>query len=417
MRTILLLLASGATAFAAQQEASRDFQKSVPLAAGQKLSVEHAFGEVAVRGAAQKDVEIRASIRAAGSSREDAQRIVNLIEIQVDQSAAGVSVRTRYPGEHGGRRNMSYSVSYDITMPESAQLEVRNTFGGVAVSDVKNTIMVKNGHGGLRTRNGKGAQRLENNFGAIEVQDNAGDVTATNSNGAIRIADVAGSVDARSSFGSVTVDRTGQNVTVANSNGSITVTSAGGEARLTSSFGTISASGVAKGLTVTGSNGSVKAARIGGPANIRTNFGSIDVNGIEGGVEAHNSNGAIKLNGVKGSARLITTFGSLSVTDLAGSLDATNSNGSVQASLLAGSGCQPVVIRTNFGPVKVWLPEPANYNVSASTSFGKVSSEFPLTVSGQISSESVNGRIGNGGCELRISNSNGGIDILKGPRR
>lgn len=413
MRTILLLLVSGGAALASQQEASRDFQKNVPLAAGQRLNIEHSFGEVTVRGAAQKEVAIRATLRAAGSSREDAEKVVNSIEILVDQNSAGVFVRTKYPDQGFFRRNMSYSVSYDITMPDASALEVKNSFGGVSVSDIRGAVTVKNGHGRLRSTGCKGAQRLDNSFGSIEVLNAGGDVIAGDSNGSIRIADVTGSVEARSSFGGVTVERAGQNVTVTNSNGAVTVTDAGGEARLNSSFGAITASGIGKAVTVTGSNGSVRVTRAGGPANVRTNFGSIELNDINGGVEAHNSNGTIRITGIKGAARLTTTFGSLVVNDLSGPLDATNSNGSVQATLTGASGCRPVTIRATFGPVKVWLPEPANYDVSAATSFGKVSSEFPLTVSGQISSESVNGKIGNGGCELRISNSNGSVQILK----
>jgi hypothetical protein len=36
-----------------------------------------------------------------------------------------------------------------------------------------------------------------------------------------------------------------------------------------------------------------------------------------------------------------------------------------------------------------------------------------VTVSGQTNSESLQGKIGNGGCELKIVDSNGRIEIVK----
>ena len=39
-----------------------------------------------------------------------------------------------------------------------------------------------------------------------------------------------------------------------------------------------------------------------------------------------------------------------------------------------------------------------------------------MTMSGEISNDSLNAKIGGGGCELRLMDQNGSIDILKGGR-
>jgi len=62
------------------------------------------------------------------------------------------------------------------------------------------------------------------------------------------------------------------------------------------------------------------------------------------------------------------------------------------------------------------LPENASYDVTARTSFGHIKTDFPVTTSGDLGSDSLNGKIGNGGCRLSLTNSNGGIEILKGSR-
>jgi hypothetical protein len=73
-------------------------------------------------------------------------------------------------------------------------------------------------------------------------------------------------------------------------------------------------------------------------------------------------------------------------------------------------------LRTSFAPIRLYLTDGANYDVTAHTSFGHVNSELPVTVSGTIGNDSLSGKIGNGGCELRLTDSNGGIEILKGAR-
>jgi hypothetical protein len=38
---------------------------------------------------------------------------------------------------------------------------------------------------------------------------------------------------------------------------------------------------------------------------------------------------------------------------------------------------------------------------------------LPITTSGQVGGDSLTGKIGNGGCTLSLTNSNGSIEILK----
>jgi hypothetical protein len=67
--------------------------------------------------------------------------------------------------------------------------------------------------------------------------------------------------------------------------------------------------------------------------------------------------------------------------------------------------------------MKAYVPAGANYDLTAKTTFGRISSELSVTASGTTSGDSLTGRIGAGGCELRLANSNGSIEILKAAAR
>lgn len=448
---VLLALCAIPAVARTQQETVRNFDRTVPLGAGQRLQIESKFGEIKVHGAAQKDVVIHATIRAAAGSQSEAQSLAEGIKIDVQQSASGVSIRTIYPERERswfGSHNLSYSVNYDITLPESAPLEVRNEFGEVTLSGCKGGSRVVNGHGALHLRDGAGTHNLEDAFGAVEVSGNNGDVTVNNGNGAVTVSDVTGSVDVKGRFGKVTVRNTGRGVTVVNNNGAVTVdiagsanvtnsfgevgvhavrddvtvrnangaimaTKAGGAAWLKTTFGSITATDVGKTLNATSANGSIRATKVGGQLTAKGSFGVIDLSQVTGGIDVTNQNGAVKAVDVKGSARVVTSFGGITMEDVAGSVEATNTNGSITVTSAARSGCQPIVLKSSFGPIKLWLPDAVNYDVTATTSFGMINLDFPVTTSGAISQDALHGRIGNGGCELRITDTNGRIDILK----
>ena len=134
----LLLLAAMPLAAegADRDEFKRTFEKTVALRSGQKLRIEHANGKIEVRTRREPQVSISATIRVSSSDVEGARQFSEQIRIDVEESPSGVAVVTRYPEKKwsfSGRGFVSYSVDYDIVMPETAPLEVRNRVGNVEV--------------------------------------------------------------------------------------------------------------------------------------------------------------------------------------------------------------------------------------------------------------------------------------------
>jgi hypothetical protein len=108
-----------------------------------------------------------------------------------------------------------------------------------------------------------------------------------------------------------------------------------------------------------------------------------------------------------------TSFGGVMLDGVGGAVDVDNQNGSVEVRAAGHAGCQPVSARTAFSVLRVYLPDGANYDVEARTSFGKVRSEHAIAVSGEVGGSSLTGKMGSGGCVLRLINTNGSVEILK----
>ena len=126
----LILICSCALPAFAREEYKREFQKTVALPAGRSFRIENSNGNLNIHTQAKNEVYIQANIRCSADTAAEARSFCDQIQIPVEDSAAGVSVRTDYPN-NWNHRNLGYGVDYDIAMPESAPLDVRNRFGGI----------------------------------------------------------------------------------------------------------------------------------------------------------------------------------------------------------------------------------------------------------------------------------------------
>ena len=87
----------------ARNEYSRNFDKTVTLASGQGVRLEHRMGNVNLRTHAGRDVVVHASIRVSASNDTEAKRVAEQIRIEVAPAGSALVIRTEYPKEeHGG---------------------------------------------------------------------------------------------------------------------------------------------------------------------------------------------------------------------------------------------------------------------------------------------------------------------------
>jgi hypothetical protein len=443
----ILICCCALTAFG-REVYERDFQKTVALAGSRSLRVENSNGRVTVRTHASAEASIRASIRCSAPTVAEARGLADRIQIVVEESGSGASVRTEYPKNWRG--NVSYSVDYDVIVPETAPLEIRNRFGAVSVDNLHAGATIINNNGQVNLRGSRGSQRIENSFGDVEVRSNDGDVTIRNSNGSVTVSDIRGAIDLANRFGDIRTTNVGRGLTIHSNNGNIEATNVTGVVVITNSFGRvvvadaksdvkvqnqngevqanritglaelatsfapIQVSHIGKALTVRASNATITGDTVGESATVETSFGGVDLRGVKGSVQVTAGNSSIRLVGIGGGVYAKTSFKGVTISDTAGSITVESANGSVTVEPKATQRCEPISLRTSFGPIRVTAPAGVGYNVVAKTSFGRVHSEPEMTISGEISNETLNSKIGGGGCELRLMDQNGDIEILKG---
>lgn len=336
---------------------------------GGKVSVEHQFGGVTIRGGGEGTVSVRAFIRS--SDPEFGKQI----RVEAASTAGGVTIATVYPsGRWSRNRDFSYSVDYEIVVPRSAPVHVSNRFGSINATGIAPSSEIENRHGSVRVTDARGPQNVQNQFGSIDVSNIAGDVVVRNANGSIRAEEIRGKADLTNRFGSVVLVNAGSSATVRNS------------------------------------NGSVQVRGVNGAATVDNSFGSIKVEDVRGNLGVDASHSQIDVRGVSGDASVKTTFSSANVSRVRGAIDVQNQNGAISVS--GASVCQPISLRTSFSTIRVGVPANASYAVNARTSFGRISSDLPITTR-TLSGETAVGTIGGGRCRMDLVNNNGSITIRK----
>jgi hypothetical protein len=194
--------------------------------------------------------------------------------------------------------------------------------------------------------------------GSISVDDLTGEVTARTSGGSLNFGRIDGPVDGRTSGGSITL--------------------AGGK----------------------------------GKAVVHTSGGSISIREVAGDVDASTSGGSISIERASGRVSAHTSGGGISVGEAIGAIDASTSGGSVTASLLAQpkDECR---LYTSGGSINVNLGKDVHMNLDASTSGGRVSTDFPVPSSGDRHHSELRAPINGGGPRLYLHTSGGGINVRR----
>lgn len=160
------------------------------------------------------------------------------------------------------------------------------------------------------------------------------------------------------------------------------------------------------------SGGSIKLSGCGGSVELRTSGGSITIGEVDGEIMTHTSGGSITIGIAKGGVDAYTSGGSITVEEARSTIKARTSGGRITTAL-AGQPSANCRLSTSGGSITIYLAEDIQLDVNARTSGGRVHTDFPVTISGEISKSSLNAKINGGGPELYLRTSGGSIYIRK----
>src|SRR5207247_9551779 len=158
-----------------------------------------------------------------------------------------------------------------------------------------------------------------------------------------------------------------------------------------------------KGNRETDGNGAITLADS-GDTYAKTSFGSVLIERVNGNLTVENNNSSVTARNVKGDANVRTSFAGVTLDGIGGKISVDNQNGGIAVTASRPtSGCRDILLKTSFSSIRVQVPQGLGYNLTAHTSFGRISSELPVTSTGSNGGDTLNGTIGSGGCLLQLN--------------
>ena len=321
---------------------------------GTSLRVVDDRGEITVNTWDEPKIKVVVNKRVIGSDENDAKNIDEKTKasINVSDNQVNLDANTHAAGNKPVESNLQ------IWVPKKVAVE--------AIS----------GRGAINISNRDGEVHATTNRGDVTVQQVNGNTTITARRGAVRAQDIKGDVAVNGRLDDVTVnDVTG----TANLSGEF--------------FGQTSLAHIGKGVTFHSSRTDLEMAALAGDINIES--------------------GDLRARAVAGPMRLTTRSKDIHIEDVTGDLKVENSNGMVEYH--AGNKLGAVEISNSRGDVQLTLPEKVSFQVDAQARRGDVSTEFEgISTRSDRNDHSLEGTVGNGGPQIRVTNTNGDISLRKG---
>lgn len=313
---IILCLATSLPAAAVE----RNIDKSFSVKRGGTLSLDSDLGSVKINSHAQDEVRVKVELLAHTSNNSRAEEIFNNFKLDLNSNGKDVIITGDLP-QRMFWNNYHLSVSFNITVPEQYNLDVKTGAGNIEVGDIEGEARLRTSGGRINLGNVNGEVNAKTSGGSIYVKDVNGDTNINTSGGDIRVGMVKGNLIARTSGGGIDVNgvegdlsarTSGGNLRLMNVNGNLTGSTSGGTivAELTKQVDgplDLRSSGGSIKLTVPGDfRANLRAATTGG--NVYTN---IPIS-VTGKISGSYLNG--KLNGGGPEVTLKTSGGNIRIT-------------------------------------------------------------------------------------------------------
>ncbi len=162
----VLLLAVGVAGAADNTET---FDKTYPLAADGRVSVENINGDLHI------EVWDRSEVHVVAVKEAESSEALQALEINVDASTNSISIETKYPSSDGWgfwkRSHGHMQVDYTLTIPRGARVSgVDLVNGSMDVTGVEGGLEAETVNGAIRARNVRGLVDVNTVNGTLEIE-------------------------------------------------------------------------------------------------------------------------------------------------------------------------------------------------------------------------------------------------------
>lgn len=155
-------------------EKSKRINKVFKVSNSDKLDIENKFGKVHVNTWDKNEISVEIVMIARANSDDRAQRLLDLIDVKINQSANLIGFKTQLESINS-KGKQGFEVNYTVSMPKNNPLRLKNSFGDAYVANLSGQADLNVEYGSLKTDD------LSGNNNTVRVSFGSGDLSSLRS--------------------------------------------------------------------------------------------------------------------------------------------------------------------------------------------------------------------------------------------
>jgi DUF4097 and DUF4098 domain-containing protein YvlB len=378
----------------------------IRVPAGQSVKVDNSYGDVLIEGVrgAHRVINQSGTVRVEDCGGQ----------LEVDNSYALVEV-SGFKGPVD-IENSSGEVSLKSI---EGNASVVSSYKPVTFSTIGGNLTVRSESADVTGSGVAGDCEITTSYKGIDVRGVKGRLIVSGQSASVTADDISKDTVVESSYKPVRVTRVGGGVKVQSDSAAVTADDIGGDVFIRSSYNEIAVSNVRGSVDVDGDSALVSVRGIQGNARVATSYKDTEAATIGGWLDVRSQSGGVKASDIKQSVSIVTSYNPVEVYRVGGSLNVDGDSAGVLAEDISGdvvvrNSYKYVILRrtsgsivvhgdsspvevdeikslpaggrieilTSYKPVTLTLPADAEVAIQAKSEYGKISSDFPVFLSG-----------------------------------
>lgn len=365
------------------------------VAASTPLKIENSYGNVSLVPGSDGEVRVRLTKVVYDSDEDRAKRIASEIKLEggPEGGAEAAAFLVRTNRETLASKDYRFNTEMEVSIPPSAQVQVRNSFGEVRAASLGGRLDLSTSHNSLEVRDFTGELTASNRFAETRLLNVAGDVHV-DARGRVYVESVKGNVDVRNEYSPTEVTDVQGTVNVVGTEGRIEVSKAtkavviegrgsdvvashlGETLKVNASHRRIQVTDVASDVTLSSEYSTVTVKEVKGSLNVSSNSDRVTVDRVGGSLTVHGQGTSVNANNVDGPVDIASTLKDVFVNNFADGCRVTNEFGDVSIST-AKLGKDDVIVKNRNARIELNLPQSAGFVLDATARNGRIVTDFP----------------------------------------
>jgi DUF4097 and DUF4098 domain-containing protein YvlB len=421
-------------------------ETSFPLEYQVPIHIENSNGSVSISPGSDREVRVRLKKIVPGSESR-AKKIADEIHVEgvsegknqapaplKPEAEPGMATDAEYFLVRTNRdalssKDLLFTTNMEILVPKNSQIQVRNTFGEVTVSDIHGDLDLSTTHKILDVRNCTGQFTISTQYaetrltdlegnvhlngrGRVYLENIKGDVSVTDEYSSVEIFNIDGKLSVSTTEGSMRIEKVTKPVVIDSRGSSVQIRDLKDSLKVAISNKSVDISDVASSVVLESRYSTLKLKKLGGAVEINSNSDSIHADDIRGNLTVKARASGLRLNDIVGAMDIRTTLKDVIVNGLEGGCNITNEYADVSVSVRS-LGHGNIAIKDRNGAIDLFLPEGASFVMDAAARNGKVESDYgglePMEKVG--TTGALRSKVKSGGTKITLENEYGDIRI------